>query len=364
MPRPPNSQIPRRYPLSEQAAEWIRQKIQQGEWSEELPTEAVLCRQLQVSRITLRRALVQLTEEGWITSRGRGVRRRINSKLALPREFPGGRIVRALAPFSHWKMGAVHHAILEGLSHRVDSRNLRVEFESRPQLFRSHRPRELERLIELPDTAGWVLFFSTEAMQRWFTQTQVPCIVAGRLYDDFRLACAFPDNEAVARHAAGLLVARGHRNLAFLIARRTSLGDRLASAAFLEQAHILGVDAQVIEYAGTPPSICRAMNSLLASRPAPTACYLTCPEDSVTALCHTLKAGVSVPGQLDFLVGWDDPILDYTMPTLAHYEFDGTRMGRRIGSMLLQQIESRAAQAKETRFLGEFAGGGTLRDTR
>ncbi len=361
MSKQPTSQIPQRNLLTDQAARWIRQRIAQGEWSEELPTEASLCRSLQVSRVTLRRTLQLLTDEGRIIAVGRGVRRRINPDYSVPRSAKTGRIVRALAPFSHRKMGAVNHAILEGLSHRLDSRNLRIEFESRPQLFQSHRPKELEHLMTLPDTAGWVLFFSTEPMQRWFAEQDIPCIVAGRLHDDFDLFSAFPDNEAVAKHAAGLLVARGHRQIVMLIAQQTSLGDRLASAAFIDQARPLGVGAQLLEYAGDPASICRAMNSVLAARPAPTACFLTCPEDGVTALCHSLKAGIAVPGQLDILVGWDDPILDYTIPPLTHYKFDGTKLGSRIGTLVLKLIEGQRPRRKETRFLGEFVPGGTLR---
>lgn len=361
MPDTPKTQIPRRNLLTEQTVNCIRERASQGEWTGELPTEATLCKELQVSRVTLRRALVQLTADGLIMTAGRGIRRKINPDRVQTPAVRSGRIIRALAPFSHWKMGAVHHAILEGLSHRVDSRKLRVEFESRPQLFTSYRPQELERLAALPNTAGWVLFFSTEPMQRWFAESGIPCVVAGRLHDDFQLPCAYPDNEAVAKHAIGLLVARGHRNVVYLIARQTSLGDRLAAEAFREQARMLGATVQRVEYDGDPDSIRRAMNSVLATRPTPTACYLTCPEDAVTALCHSLKAGIQIPGQLDFLVGWDDPILDYTVPPLTHYRFDGSQMGRQIGTMLLHRIENRGPKAKETSFLGEFFAGGTLR---
>lgn len=362
MSNPGRVPIPRRNYLTDQAAQWIRDKISQGEWRKELPTEAALCRELQVSRVTLRRALQQLTLEGSVLTAGRGSRRRINQRRVKPRSPRTGKTIRALAPFSHWKMGAIHHAILDGLSHRIGSRSMRVEVESRPQLFSSHRPKELERLISLPDTAGWVLFFSTEPMQRWFAARGIPCVVVGRLHDDFGLPCVYPD-EAVAIHAAGLLVSRGHRRIALLIAQRTSLGDRLASAAFRKQAHALGAAVQLIEYDGDPASVRRSMSSILAARPMPTACYLTCPEDSVTALCHTLKAGVAVPGQIDFLVGWDDPILDYTVPPLTRYKFDGARMGRRIGTLILQRIENRHLTDKETRFLGEFVAGGTLRES-
>ncbi len=360
MPGNHPSNLPQRALLSEQTAQCIRERITLGEWHGDLPSEAALCRLFQVSRVTIRRALSQLTDEKLLQPSGQGVRRRIHPDRARPVQAPIGRTVRILAPFSDWRMGAVSHAILEGLAHRVTTKDFRVEFESRPQLFKSHRPKELESLRSLPDTAGWVLFFSTVSMQRWFVTKGIPCVVAGRLHEELALSSVYPDSEAVARHAAGLLSARGHRRIGHLMASNTSLGDRLASAAFSDQASGLGLEVQRVEYSGDPASICRAVSSLIAARPSPTALFLTCPEDGVTALCHVLRAGIAVPGKLDFLIGWDDPILDLTVPSLAHYKFDGAKMGRQIGSLILKQLEASHAKTQEIRILPEFATGDSL----
>lgn len=357
-----NSQagMPRRSLLSEQTAQFIRCRIASGEWHGELPSEAALCRLFQVSRVTIRRALLQLTNEKRLKAGGQGVRRRINHATTYKPSVTTGRTVRILAPFSHWRMGAVSSAILEGLAQRVGTRDLRVEFESHPKMFNTRAPKMFEQLQSLPDTAGWVLFFSTITMQRWFASQGIPCVVAGRTYENLELSSVYPDSEAVARHAAGLLYARGSRVVSHLIARNTSLGDQLGSAAFGEEARRLGIEVQRTEYSADPISICRAVSSLIAARPCPTACYLTCPEDGVTALCHVLRAGIAVPDKLDFLVGWDDPILELTVPSLAHYKFDGVKMGRQIGSLILRQLDSPVSKRKEIPILPEFTPGDSL----
>jgi DNA-binding LacI/PurR family transcriptional regulator len=102
------------------------------------------------------------------------------------------------------------------------------------------------------------------------------------------------------------------------------------------------------------------MNFVIGARPTATACYLTCPEDAVRALCHTLHAGVTVPEQMEFLVGFDDPILDYTVPNLAHYAFNGSSMGRKIGDLLLDQLENPKRRPTETAIMADFSPGGSL----
>ncbi|MBB5351494.1 LacI family transcriptional regulator [Haloferula luteola] len=360
MPANDPSRIPVRTLLSEQAARCIRERIANGEWQSQLPSESALCRTFQVSRVTLRRALQELLDEGILLEGGRGIRHRIATDFVEARRSTTGRVVRVLAPFSSWKMGAISHAILEGLSQRVATRDFRVEFESRPQLFESHRPKELEHLVQLPETAGWVLFFSTAPMQEWFAQRKTPCILAGRRHQDLGLSCVYPDIEAVARHAAGLLVSRGHRRIAHLMARHTSLGDRLAGAVFGATARELGAEVQLVEYDDNPHSICRMVSSVIASRPSPTVCYLTCPEDGVTALCHAMGAGITVPGQMEFLIGWDDPILEATVPSLAHYRFDGQKMGKQIGSLLLKQLDASVSKTQDVPILPEFSPGDSL----
>ncbi len=166
MPSDPNQKLPRRSLLTDQTAQCLQERIRLRSWQEGLPSEASLCREFQVSRVTLRQALDQLIRAGLIIPGGRGAHHRVNPDANLgPAPSPTGNIIRVLAPFSFWKMGAVSHSILDALSQRISPTGLRVEFESRPRLFERNNPRELERLLALPGTMGWVLVFSTGPMQ-------------------------------------------------------------------------------------------------------------------------------------------------------------------------------------------------------
>ena len=59
--------------LRDAAARQLREAIAEGLWKEHLPSEVVLCRELHVSRRTIRSALAQLAREKWLRRRGRGL---------------------------------------------------------------------------------------------------------------------------------------------------------------------------------------------------------------------------------------------------------------------------------------------------
>ena len=69
--------IPRRRSLVAQTVDFLRAGISDRHWETVLPGERELCRNLQIGRNTLRRALAELEAERWIGAGGSGRRRRV-----------------------------------------------------------------------------------------------------------------------------------------------------------------------------------------------------------------------------------------------------------------------------------------------
>ena len=355
----PVSHMFQRASLGNQVATIIRQGIGEGRWTGELPTEAALCRDLQVSRVTLRKALTQLASEQWIELAGRGFHHRI-LKHNADRLATTDTIIRVLTPYNMSEMGPIHQAVFGQIGEQLSSSGYRLEFELRPHLFERHQPALLRRLANLPETAAWLLFFSTEAMQRWFSEHGAPCVVVGRTHDAIPLSCVYPDSEAKARHAAGLFVARGHRDLAYLMADFTSVGDRQCSHAFAAEARRLGANVTTVTHGADMPSVSRAIVGLLAARPRPTGFFSNCPEHCITALCQFLSAGLRVPTDVSLIAGWDDWCLQYTVPTIARYRVDSQQMSRKISNRLLDILRHGTTKVHASRILPDFVDGGTL----
>lgn len=356
------SDIPQRLLLSDQVVGVLRTGLERKRWTGELPGESKLCRELRVSRVTLRKAIARLAREGWIELGGQGRRHRVLKRGRKSARNATGTVIRVLSPFSVWQIGATIQTLLKSIAERVGAEGFRLEFEHHPRVYEKHLPDELARLDALPDTAAWLLFFSTKPMQEWFAGCGRACVNAGMLHEGVKLPAAVMYNEVQSRHAAGLLFSRGHRVMVYLIAEFTSQGDRVGSEAFADEGRRLGADVEVLTYDPKPQGVAKVVASVLARQPRPTAIHLTCPEDCVTILCQLQRAGIRVPGEIDLLCGWDDLILEYTMPVISRYRIDPDKYGKRIGAMLLDVIRRGPGKPRELRMMSEFVPGGTLSD--
>jgi LacI family transcriptional regulator len=115
------------------------------------------------------------------------------------------------------------------------------------------------------------------------------------------------DNEGGSRAVAAHLLQRGHRSVGIIVGPRSiyTAGRRLAGyAAALREAGLPLPQRLVVTGDYTVAGGHRAMLSLLASRPRPTAVYATNYEMTLGAIMALNEKGVRVPADLSF-VGFD-----------------------------------------------------------
>src|SRR5262249_6140528 len=107
-------------------------------------------------------------------------------------------------------------------------------------------------------------------------------------------------------------------------------------------------------------AVSRALDRLLSARPRPTGIISTCPEHCVTVLCHLLNAGLRVPDDVSIVSGSDDEFLEFALPRLARYRFDGMKIGRKAGTILLDLIQHGPGKLSTASVLPRFVPGETL----
>jgi hypothetical protein len=356
---PDMNPMPRRILLSDQTATVLREGLEAGRWGGFLPSEAELCRELEISRVTLRRALEQLVRERRLEAGGRGRHHRICTKRTA-QPAAAGRTLRVLAPYPLTALGSVSHEALVELGARIARLGYRMEFEHRPMLFKRHSPADLERLDALPETAGWLLLYSTEPMQRWFAARPRISLALGRVHEGVEVPCVYPDNKAAARHAAGMFHRRGRRDAVYIRERFTSLGDRVASEIFEEEMRRLGGRARVVVFDSKETTVEEVVERLLATQPRPTAIFTSSPETSLGVLCVLLRAQLRVPEEMALVAGWDDEFLGHTVPSIARYRVEGAALGRKLAQVLTDLFAHGPGKARALRVLPKFVPGGTL----
>jgi hypothetical protein len=318
--------------LTDQAADFIRKGLLQNRWTGTLPTEADLCKELGISRGTLRRALAALFAEGGLVPGGRGGRHGIGARPKISKEslhLLNSDVVRLLSPQPRYIITDQTQLIFHTMAEILGRSGLRFEFEFRKSLAQLRRPASLLRKTTSgPRTAAWVLYRSTHAVQEWFARSKLPAFVLGGVYSEIPLPNAEFDHDASCRHAAGIFASRGHRRMVFLSVENATAGDKSSARSFMAAAAAAGVDAEVAIHDDTVPGLCRVLDGLLLSHEPPTAFLVGFSNHVYATIGHLRRRGVSVPGAAAVISRMDSLHLAESIPTIARYKMDCERLAR------------------------------------
>jgi DNA-binding LacI/PurR family transcriptional regulator len=359
--------IPTRLKLSDQALEFLRHGLRQNRWKDIMPSEAELCRELNVSRVTLRRALALLFADGSLRPGGRGGRHAIvsNAKTRNLTSRPiiamHGNLVRVLSPQPRFIISGDTQIIFQTMSETLGRAGWHLEFEHHPGLWRLKRPAALLRkLTSQPHVIGWLLYRSTQAVQEWFARSDIPAVVLGGVFPGISITNAEFDLVASCHHAAGVFASRGHRHMVFLTIEHATAGDQASAQAFLAGAAAVGAAATIATYDDTVPGLCRLLDGLLMSKPVPTAFFVAFPNHAHATIGHLTRRGYPVPSRASVISRLDARLLSESIPTIARYKMDAERLGRGLARLLNQSINNPAKNAP-TRFvvMPEFIDGET-----
>jgi DNA-binding LacI/PurR family transcriptional regulator len=334
--------LPVRLTLVDQAADYLRNGIRAKKWQGNMPSEGELCRELGVSRGTLRSAMALLFQEGLLKSGGRGGRHSIPEMRTHeePRSpLTSGRLVRVLSPQPRFIIAGHTQMIFQTVSEVLGRAGLHLEFEYHKGLWELRRPEaRLRKIVEQPDTAGWLLYRSTRPVQEWFARSGIPAVVLGCAFPGVPLSTAAFDLVAATRHAAGVFVSRGHRRMAFLTIEKATAGDLACADAFRAAAASLHAHAKIEAFDDTVAGLCRVIDGLLLGKPIPTAFFVACPNHVPATIGHLTRRGFPVPQSAVVISRMDAHLLAESIPTVARYQMDAERLGRGLARLMLKAL--------------------------
>ncbi len=314
--------LPSRGNLVVECARVIRLRLADGEWRGVLPGERRLAELLQVGRDTVRAALLQLEHDQVLNPAEAGSRRSIlqapnAADTSRPRPLRIGMLSpRRLEQLSQPTLFEVDH-IRRALAEKGGSLDVFA-----PAWYEQKDPtKRLAELVEDEPCSAWILFRSSEQIQRWFARSGVPCLIRGYPHPRIDLPHLDVDWEATARHAAGRLWRLGHRRVGILVPDE-SLGG---VAAAVKGATELGEpDFSVFEMPedGSVDGVIRSLSRAMNLKNPPTALIATRARQVATAMTWLPSQGIQLPSKFSLVSLAYEPFLDHLIPAVSCYRVD------------------------------------------
>lgn len=332
-----SSLVAKKRPLAELAEERILHGIRTGRWKNTLPGEVALAGMLQVSRETVRAGLDRLVERK-VLRRKKGMRTVIlnaGRELLPPRSDV--EVVRLLTPQHVHEFTPFMYEWYLRYRSMVRLRGIDVQLSTFPKVFRKFSAREMARHLESLPSRLWLLHISPHAMQRWFQDRGEAAILAGSPHEGIGLPFVDAHHEAAARHAAGLLIAAGHRSIVMITTAESFAGDSASIKGLREGVRAAApsrpIRAEILEYTDEPDNLYRRLRATIQGDSAPTA-IIICHQWIVPGvLCVLNRLSLKVPEHISLACLHYAPFMQYMTPSLVHYRTSAEQFAKKLARL-------------------------------
>lgn len=332
---------PRFLTLAQQVARILEEDIRRGVRRDTLPGERSLAESLQVSRRTIRAATELLRKKKLVVTT-HGAETRILETRPRDSDANALRSIGLLLPEPLEKQQPFATVFINSLRTLFYTNGFRLDTHFGHRYFSGRPSAALKRLVARFSCDGWLLAFSNRASQSWFLAQEIPTVVIGTAHEGIALPFVDVDMLATARHAASLMLRRGHRNIALIIPRSEWPGDQKTEQGFFEgirQAPDSKAAGQVFKHDGTVPSIRGIVERLLQMTNRPTALFVVNPYHYVTVAAILAGKRLHVPDDVSLLCRDDDYCLRYLPIAPSRYVYSATARAKEIFSTLMSTIQ-------------------------
>lgn len=322
--------------LVEQIAEWLRQQICDGSWTEALPSERTLCERLSASRPIVRRAIHRLAEEGVVQLVPGSPARVAAPSHQLPKGGKGRRVALLYGEASDgvelWPMMAI-----DALRKTLYDHGFQFDLIPDEQLRKRRSMTYLDRLLEQHPADFWVLAGMSAEVLHWFRRKSLPAVVMGSSFPGIEFPSVNDDLQGTSRHAAGVFISLGHERVIHLVRQVGSAGEIIEEIGFLEafQRHP-HLSPQVIKHDGEVTQIRSRMKRLFTSSAPPTAMLVSHAMDLLVVHDWLQAHRIAVPETVSLISFQWGSFLERINPLPAWYFSDPLLHARHLARRILQ----------------------------
>ncbi|GFN33249.1 GntR family transcriptional regulator [Paenibacillus xylaniclasticus] len=322
---------------------------------DKLPSENEIARQFEMSRQTVRQALGDLEQEGWLyRTQGKGTfvaDTQSSERKPSPQGMTIGMITTYISDY-------IFPTIVRGVEASLREQGARLLLSSTDNEKLRERS-SLESMLHEP-LAGLIIepTKSAEGNPNFdfflaLDARQIPYVMLNERYADIDAPCLRVDDELGGYRAADYLLINGHRRIAGFFKTDDYQGvHRMRGFLRAFRERQLPVTAEwVVRYSTEEKenrpleALERMLDSDAEERPTAIVCYND--ELAVSLLNIVRQRGLSVPGDLS-MIGYDDSSLavatEVKLTTLAHPK---TVMGTDAVELLMKLISKRAQRSSQ-----------------
>ncbi|HAH62585.1 MAG TPA: hypothetical protein DCL73_10880 [Treponema sp.] len=324
----------------------IQEKIIDNTYAlnDRIPTEFELAEQYQVSRITSKRALEELKNEGYIY-RKQGSGSYVSDAFKYRKNPAAGNYVAVIMP--QYVSSGSFAATIRGTSSVVQENDLSLKLYTNVK-----SQEEVSALLQelyRQNIAGIIYYPFSDvenvAVLNMLATEHFPIVTIDKYFECVPVSSVISDNKKGGELSAEYLIANGHRTIAFIsdipFEAATSIRDRYFGYCAALQAHDIKVDMNLIVQGGWTSEYPRTYNKkvyteIIRKLLAQGVTAVCAANDIIaTSIIHaSCDMGVAIPEQLS-IVGFDNSeMAEYIRPPLTSVRQDFVQMGRTAGALI------------------------------
>lgn len=351
--------LPRRLSLVAQTAKTLSDGIHAGHWRGHIPGERTLCASLQVSRPTLRAALLKLQREGLLKVEQR--RRRLIRPTRISRDAGGQpKSIAVLTPVTLDLMTPAAVLVMDAVRDQLSRTGWALNIHPNQSCYSPRPSRALAKLVRETPASAWLLSGTIRPMQLWFQNQGIPCLVLGTCPDDIALPFADANHRATCRHAGALFLRKGHRRIALAVPDSATGGERDTERG-LREALERRPDASLIVLRHRDKThLCDLIDRALLSSSPPTAYLVARAVHALTVSMHLMRRGVRLPKDVAVLSRDDEIFLAHSSPSVSRYSVSTKTFARKVAQAVRNLADNGVLPTRSIQMIPRLVVGETI----
>ena len=319
--------------LYQKIAEQLKKRIS-GAGNVQLPSERGLCTEYNVSRVTVRKSIALLRDQGVLFSyEGKGTFTGApkDQKRRLVSIVMGGYLPSSARQIVfnvyRYLIRAGYQVILTDQLPAVSGRKVK-NFEV---TFQEYRP------------TGHILISSSPATQRWFMARKVPTLVLGYPVSEDELSYVSVQQFPIFYNSVYHLYNEGHREIALLFRSSVTGGNRDLLQGFHQactELDIVQPPENIIHIQERKRYVQNAVDDILSRKKRPDAVVLHNQDIAVPVLSYLQHKRVSIPADLAVLVGPGDALCDQFKVRLTHTDMGSVDLAKLVAEGIVLLIKN------------------------